>query len=231
MDNILLGEKYDKSRYDEVLRVCALEYDFSLFDEGDQTLVADNGHNLSKGQQARISLARAVYRNSNIYLLDDPLAALDNHVRTFIFNECILNFLGDKICILVAQNSEHIQMAKNVVFLNNGKMDYNADTQHLHVLNGTENTLTSPLRVTDKNGKTQELDLIKVKKLALLETEQQQSERNVYHEVKKEGQVGLNVYKTYFQYGGGLPTVVLILFLYGLAQACDSSSDKMLSKW
>lgn len=200
----------------------------SLLDEGDQTLVADNGQNFSKGQKARINLARAVYRKSNIYLLDDPLAALDNHVRTFIFNECILNYLKDKLCIMVSQNSEHFKFANSVILLNNGRLDYNGGTMFLNnVEKNDDDVQTTP--VSRNSEKAHEVDV--AKKIGVLETEQQQTERNVYHEVKKEGQVSLNVYKKYFQYGGGLPTMLMILLLYGLAQACDSSSDKMLSKW
>lgn len=132
---------------------------------------------------------------------------------------------------MVSQNPEHIQSAQNVICLNNGRMDYNGDTQSINNLNDTNPISIPPHIAIQQNVKSHEPDLINDKKIIMLETEQQKSERNVYHEVKKEGHVGLNVYKTYFQYGGGLPTVLMILILYGLAQICDSSSDKMLSKW
>lgn len=139
--------------------------------------------------------------------------------------------MRDKICIMVSQNPEHIQSAENVVCLINGKMDYIGENESSNNLNDAKHISTSSDKAIQQNEKTHEPFVIEDKKIMMLETEQQQSEKNVYHEVKKEGQVGLNVYKTYFQYGGGLPTVVVILLLYGLAQACDSSSDKMLSKW
>lgn len=74
--NIIFGELYDSQRYNRVVKVCALERDFEQFPEGDQTVVGERGSSLSGGQKARINLARAVYRQADIYLMDDPLSAV-----------------------------------------------------------------------------------------------------------------------------------------------------------
>lgn len=74
--NILFGRKFDRQRYAKVVKVCALQKDFQQFPEGDQTVVGERGNSLSGGQKARINLARAVYRQADIYLLDDPLSAV-----------------------------------------------------------------------------------------------------------------------------------------------------------
>ncbi|XP_056643789.1 probable multidrug resistance-associated protein lethal(2)03659 isoform X2 [Diorhabda sublineata] len=78
--NILFGQEFDQQKYDEVVRVCALQRDFTLFPHGDRTLAGERGVTLSGGQRARINLARAVYKDADIYLLDDPLSAVDTHV-------------------------------------------------------------------------------------------------------------------------------------------------------
>lgn len=74
--NIVFGESFDRQRYENVVKVCALQKDFEQFHEGDRTIVGERGSSLSGGQKARISLARAIYRKADVYLLDDPLSAV-----------------------------------------------------------------------------------------------------------------------------------------------------------
>lgn len=76
--NILFGQPYERHRYQKVVKACALLRDFKQFPQGDQTIVGERGSSLSGGQKARINLARALYRQSDIYLLDDPLSAVSN---------------------------------------------------------------------------------------------------------------------------------------------------------
>lgn len=226
--NILFGEDYDQIRYDEVVRVCALKYDFSLFDDGDQTIVADKGMNLSKGQQARINLARAVYRQTNIYLLDDSLTALDNHVQDFIFQECLLGFLKGKIAILVSQNPVHIEKADNVIILNEGKMLFFGDSKN--ITNDIVDDFTEKMNEENET-RNNEVATIAERRATLVETEQQQFRKNVFTEEKKSGKVGLDIYRKYFQYGGGLLVFSFVILLFVVTQFVDSSSEKLLSKW
>ena len=74
--NILFGQEFDRHRYQKVVKACSLIKDFKQFPQGDQTIVGERGSSLSGGQKARINLARAVYRQADIYLLDDPLSAV-----------------------------------------------------------------------------------------------------------------------------------------------------------
>jgi ABC-type bacteriocin/lantibiotic exporter with double-glycine peptidase domain len=100
-DNIIFGSDYDEKHYKNVIKVCALQRDLSLMPDGDKTEIGERGINLSGGQRQRISLARCVYKMSDVVLLDDPLSAVDQHVGKHIFNQCIKGILHEKTVIFV----------------------------------------------------------------------------------------------------------------------------------
>lgn len=121
-NNIIFVEEFDEQRYNKVVKVCALERDFVLLPQGDATIVGEMGSTLSGGQKARISLARAIYKNSDIYLLDDPFAAVDPHVGKHIFKQCVERFLADKICLLVTHQLQYLKNVDHVILLKNGRI-------------------------------------------------------------------------------------------------------------
>ncbi|KNE67331.1 hypothetical protein AMAG_11802 [Allomyces macrogynus ATCC 38327] len=121
-ENILFGCDYEKARYDEVIRVCALTRDLTLLAAGDQTEIAERGANLSGGQRQRTSLARAVYADADVVLLDDPLSAVDQAVGRHIFNECIKGHLRGKTIVLVTHQLQYLSEVDKVVHLKDGKI-------------------------------------------------------------------------------------------------------------
>lgn len=118
--NILFGQPMDKLRYKTVVKKCALERDFSLLPYGDKTIVGDRGVSLSGGQRARINLARAVYKQADIYLLDDPLSAVDTHVGKELFEQCITGYLKNKTVILVTHQIQYLQEVDHILYLEDG---------------------------------------------------------------------------------------------------------------
>ncbi|RHY30893.1 hypothetical protein DYB25_009649 [Aphanomyces astaci] len=107
-ENILFGKPYDRVKYTNVLEACALSKDLALFSAGDRTEIGQKGVNLSGGQKARISLARACYSDADIFILDSPLSAVDAIVQNEIFTKCFLGLLRHKTVILVTHSPEII---------------------------------------------------------------------------------------------------------------------------
>lgn len=85
-ENILFGSALDSQRYQDTLERCSLVKDLELLPYGDHTEIGERGVNLSGGQKQRIQLARALYQDADIYLLDDPFSAVDAHTATSLFN-------------------------------------------------------------------------------------------------------------------------------------------------
>lgn len=99
------------------LQVCSLLPDFKMLPYGDHTVIGDRGVSLSGGQRARVNLARAVYADSEIYLLDDPLSAVDTHVGTHLYEECIRDYLSSKTVVLVTHQLQYLALADHIIIL------------------------------------------------------------------------------------------------------------------
>uniref|UniRef100_A0A8C5A253 Multidrug resistance-associated protein 4 n=1 Tax=Gadus morhua TaxID=8049 RepID=A0A8C5A253_GADMO len=121
-DNILFGKELDPAKYEKVLRACALKRDMELLPDGDLTLIGDRGATLSGGQKARVNLARAVYQDADIYLLDDPLSAVDGEVGRHLFEKCICGILKDKPRILVTHQLQYLKVADQILVLKEGNV-------------------------------------------------------------------------------------------------------------
>nr|AHK05653.1 ATP-binding cassette transporter sub-family C member 5 [Tigriopus japonicus] len=121
-DNILMGSTYEKDRYKSILRACTLETDLELLPNGDQTEIGERGVNLSGGQKQRVNLARALYADLDIYLLDDPLSAVDARVAKRIFHGCVLRELKakGKTVLLVTHGMQFLEKCDKVVYMSNG---------------------------------------------------------------------------------------------------------------
>jgi len=116
--NILFGSFLNEKLYSSVINACALNEDFAQMPNGDETVVGERGITLSGGQKARINLARALYRQGDVYLLDDPLSAVDPRVSRHLFEKCMKEHLDGKLRILATHQLQYLPQADHVVVLN-----------------------------------------------------------------------------------------------------------------
>ena len=121
-ENILFGVPYDESKYTRIIEACALTEDIKNIPGCDQTIVGERGEVLSGGQRARVSLARAVYADADLYLLDDPLSAVDFKVGQHIFNKCIKGLIGHKMRVLTSHQEQYMKGANNVIMMYKGRV-------------------------------------------------------------------------------------------------------------
>jgi ATP-binding cassette, subfamily C (CFTR/MRP), member 1 len=123
-DNVTFGRKFDKERYDKVILACALKPDIDMLPGGDQTEIGEKGINLSGGQKQRVALARAVYSNADIYLLDDPLSAVDAHVGKHIFDNVVgpNGMLAGKTRFLVTHGVSFLPFMDEILVMLDGEI-------------------------------------------------------------------------------------------------------------
>ncbi|KAF4020081.1 hypothetical protein G4228_012201 [Cervus hanglu yarkandensis] len=121
-DNIIFGVSYDEYRYRSVIKACQLEEDISKFAEKDNIVLGEGGITLSGGQRARISLARAVYKDADLYLLDSPFGYLDVLTEKEIFESCVCKLMANKTRILVTSKMEHLKKADKILILHEGSI-------------------------------------------------------------------------------------------------------------
>ncbi|XP_022599128.1 canalicular multispecific organic anion transporter 2 isoform X2 [Seriola dumerili] len=137
-DNILFGKPYNEQKYRCVLEACALTPDLEVLPGGDMTEIGEKGINLSGGQRQRVSLARALYSDADVYLLDDPLSAVDAHVSKHIFDNLIgpEGVLKGKTRILVTHGISFLPQVDNIMVMVEGRVSEMGSHQELLKQNG-----------------------------------------------------------------------------------------------
>ncbi|CCH46807.1 Multidrug resistance-associated protein 1 [Wickerhamomyces ciferrii] len=129
-ENIIFGSKFDREKYDEILKVCSLKHDLQNLSAGDLTEIGERGVTLSGGQKSRVNLARAIYADKDIYLFDDILSAVDANVGKHITENCLLGYIKDKTRIITTHQLSLINKADRIVFLNgDGTVDIGTESE------------------------------------------------------------------------------------------------------
>ncbi|XP_042518337.1 ABC transporter C family member 3-like [Macadamia integrifolia] len=241
VDNILFGKEMNKERYEMILEACSLKKDLELFDFGDQTIIGERGINLSGGQKQRVQIARALYYDADIYLLDDPFSAVDAHTGTHLFKECLLGILSSKTVIYVTNQVEFLPSADLILVMRDGRITQagkyeeilssgtdlmelvGAHKKALADLSSVEHEATSNNLIEDDNKFHSEKSIqddeetepnnCKTEKLVKLEGQLVQEEK------RENGRVNLSIYWKYISTaykGAFVPLILLAQILFQL---------------
>ncbi|CAD6992118.1 unnamed protein product [Ceratitis capitata] len=247
--NILFGLPMDKNRYRTVVKKCALERDFELLPNGDKTIVGERGASLSGGQKARISLARAVYRKANVYLLDDPLSAVDTHVGRHLFDQCMRGFLREDIVILVTHQLQFLEQADIIVIMDKGKVSAVGTYESMR-RSGLDfaKLLVAPDLSADADGGDGAGGAGDAEKKSLSRQNSRQRQNSIssmssladslvgeaplqVQEKREEGKISWGLYTKYFTASGGYLLFTVTMFFCVAAQILGSAGDYYLSYW
>ncbi|CRK87082.1 CLUMA_CG000826, isoform A [Clunio marinus] len=224
--NILFTEEYDRDRYNAVVSGCGLVTDFESFEYGDETLVGERGISLSGGQKARVNLARAVYKKADIYLLADPLSAVDSHVGKNIFNDCIVKLLKGKTVLLVTHQVQHLNKMENILIIDNGQITAQGSYEDLKSMDLALLAASENVHHEKKGNEDKSVD--ELTKMLLDEIETKPEEEK---ELQEGGTVSLNVYKKYLKSIQSIVLVIFVLALRVINQGIASFIDYFVAQW
>ena len=121
-ENVSFGKPFDEERWEHCVDACCLASDLDVLPAGADTEIGEKGINLSGGQKQRVALARALYQNADVYILDDPLSAVDVHVGKHIFDRFIDGAIKDKARLLVTNQLQYLPAADHIITLEDGKV-------------------------------------------------------------------------------------------------------------
>ncbi|XP_042034677.1 ABC transporter C family member 4-like [Salvia splendens] len=245
-ENILFGLPMNVEKYKEAIRVCCMEKDLEMMEFGDQTEIGERGINLSGGQKQRVQLARAVYQDCDIYLLDDVFSAVDAHTGSDIFKECVRGILRDKTVILVTHqvdflhNVDQILVMKDGSIVQSGKYDTLLDSglEFAALVSAHE----ASMELVDVETKNEDMASPKVKTQRSFKqgeangdsnsqekSEQKGDSKLIKEEERATGKVSLAIYKLYCTESFGWWGVAAMLFFSVAWQGSLMTSDYWLA--
>lgn len=219
--NILFGQAMNPKRYQEVVKVCALEHDLKMFPFGDNTIVGERGVLLSGGQKSRINLARAVYKNADLYLLDDPLSAVDAHVGSQLFEQCIKGFLKEKCVVLVTHQLQYLRKVHNIVVMEKGKI----------VTEGTFKTLFQEGHFGSSVLNNADLNKREDTGIKCVNVVSDKIDKSAVDEHMSHGGIHSKVYNAYVDAAGGYCTFMVIIALFIISQVFGNAADYFTTFW
>jgi len=233
-ENVLFGKVYDENDYHQALEAACMEKDITLLPNGDDTEIGEKGITLSGGQKQRTAIARAVYANAELAILDDPLSALDAHVAKDVFKRCIRGVLRNSAVLLVTHQLQFTEFADNILVMKDGRVVESGKYAQLMEKGPTFQAMMKSYRGTQQAEAAKEEDLVDTAvsegMKATMATQTSKATLNL--EKREEGSVKLNVYKAYINaMGGGAWTFSILMFVTIAERALSVFTNVWLAYW
>uniref|UniRef100_A0A4W2CUK0 ATP binding cassette subfamily C member 4 n=1 Tax=Bos indicus x Bos taurus TaxID=30522 RepID=A0A4W2CUK0_BOBOX len=243
--NILFGKKYEEDRYEEVIKACALEEDLRLLGDEEIIKIGDGRTQLSEGQKARICLARAMYQDADIYLLDDLLSAVDAGVSRHLFEQCVHQALKEKITILVTHQLQYLKDASQILMLKDGiVIERGTYSEFLksgidifsRFEKGNEQSAPSPVPGTPTVISESLVQSLQSPRRSLKDAAPEDQETENIQvvlplECHLKGKVGFKTFKNYFTAGAHWPVIIFLILVNIAAQVAYILQDWWLAFW
>ncbi|CAH9110233.1 unnamed protein product [Cuscuta europaea] len=234
-DNILFGSSLDSQRYQDTLEKCSLIKDLELLPYGDLTEIGERGVNLSGGQKQRIQLARALYQDADIYLLDDPFSAVDAHTATSLFNEYVMRSLSRKTVLLVTHQVDFLPAFDAVLLMSDGDILEAAPYHQLLALSKEFQRLLAAHKETVGSERLSEVTSSQRSEMSTRDIEKaqledrakdSQGEQLIKKEEREVGDTGLKPYLQYLSQNKGylfFSLAVLSHIIFAIGQVLQNS--------
>ena len=236
-NNILFYQPYNAEKYQKILNLCELNQDLNSLSGGDLTEIGEKGVNLSGGQKARISLARAMYCDNDIYIMDDPISALDAHVGKNIMHNCIIGYLKGKTRILATHALQYTSFADRIYYMEKGEIKWEGTYQELveqKFYSEFAEKIKSKIKEEKESEKDTNLTNDKTKKIFQnkeISLNKGTIQRITKDEGKEVGKINKKVFISYFSYIGGMNFCLALLFTLLSWQGLRIMSDLWLGYW
>ncbi|KAJ5430031.1 ABC transporter integral membrane type 1 [Penicillium cf. griseofulvum] len=236
-NNILFGKEYNETWYEQVLDACALTPDLEILPNGDQTEIGERGITVSGGQKQRLNIARAIYFNAEMVLMDDPLSAVDAHVGRHIMDKAICGLLKDRCRILATHQLHVLSRCDRIIVMDEGRINAIDTFDNLMRDNEVFKRLMSTSRQEDMQEEEEEsvgevVDEIdekepSLKKVALAKP----AAALMQQEEKATASVGWGVWKAYIRASGSYLNAIVILILLAITNVANIWTSLWLSYW
>ena len=236
-NNVLFFKEYNEDKYKEVLEYSQLNYDLSNFEGRDNTEIGEKGVNLSGGQKVRIALARALYSESDIFLFDDPISALDANVGKKIMKDCIIKYLNGKTRIVVTHALHYLKYVDRIFYMKQGRIEWIGSYDEIILEDFFKQLNKNKISRHKSSDLMDEINTDKNDKNEFINNEIEENENNIIgntenklvriikDEDEEKGTVQITVYYSYIGYMGGTCFMIFIVIVMLLWQATKGGSD------